>query len=144
MKDREFYFVFMDTEPCDGPKWHRVFTSEGWRHCMVIMQLGGETVSLDPQHYGLQLKGYYGQLNDGMAVPADMVAGSYADVGHTVVKWNNDNFGGHNVYGFGTLIPSCVSFCKVTAGIKSLSLTPKQLFRWLLKNGGEIVDGRPG
>ena len=141
-KVRDFYFVFMDTQTSSGaPKWHRVFTEDKWRHCLVLMDFGGDTISFDPQHYGVEVESYYNRLRDGMSVPADMVAGSYADVGHVVVHWRNNNFGGHCVYNTGTLVPTCVSMCKMFAGIRNYSFTPKQLYKWLIKNGGEEING---
>lgn len=143
---REFYFIFFGDEQgelINEKKWWRVFTTSKFRHVKVIMQMGADVLSVDGQKYGTVYDTYYHLLNDNKPLPVEIVAKSYAvqpDV--TVVKYVNTKFGGQSVWGVGTIIPSCVSVAKQAVGVNNLCVTPKGLFKWLIRKNGELIDGR--
>lgn len=137
---REFYFVFCETSP-EQKKWYHLFTQKGYRHVMVFMQCGRDVIQIDPQPHGGDVKSFFNILDDNQVVTAEEVACSYKKAGFNVVKWSNKHFGGQCVYSVGTMIPSCVSVCKMLTGCTAgfLVYTPKSLHKWLLKNEGEQI-----
>lgn len=132
-EEREYYFVFAESE--GGLRWYDFFTREGFRHVMVVMQCGMDVMLYDPRERGCNVSKYF--CKEGGAVDAAMVADSFARSGHNVVRYTNKDR--QVVYGFGTIIPSCVSFCKILTGCNVFGFTPYQFYKNLKKSGFEEI-----
>ena len=53
----------------------------------------------------------------------------------TILKFEKELDLKNKMFNLGNAIPTCVSVAKMLAGVRATSLTPYQLYRYLLKNG---------
>lgn len=137
-----------------------VVWARGFGHCVVLSQMDFFVGCLQPTPERLEYRAYFHQvkpLNDFLEsekdretlaaahavllVPMDVreLAKVWVGLGWRIVRWkaNVDSCG--KIYHPSNTVPSCVSVVKAALGISAWVFTPKQLFNWLLRHGGEEI-----
>ena len=121
-------------------RFWRIFTGRGWRHCFLIL----------PVYYpspGLDAVRYFQLINPKTNFVASEVIFQDPDIfiaelqkqGATaIIQYSFDSIDFPNYVPRGFL--TCVSLIKSFLGIQAFFvLTPKQLARWMLRNGGKLL-----
>ena len=126
----EFYVVFTDGTELGYP-W-RWFTREGFRHVGVYMAFLDGILAYEHTVKGIRTYFYKGNVHDFM--------GGVGQIdGYTVVYLPRANIGKYKNK-TGTILPTCVSLTQRITGLTSHAVTPYHYFKFLLRNGGHVVE----
>lgn len=144
--ERLLFVVFCDADA--PPWWMRPFIAPGFEHCFTLAQVGPVACVVEQVNYAILQHTYWQTLELPEGAPVAIygcldvedVAAKWAREGYTVVRFRTSFSLANRVWGACNLLPSCVSLCKNLLGVKSWAQTPPQLYRWLLANGGELVE----
>lgn len=124
---RAWFVGFTDFGIAEGaPRWHRLFTSKGFRHVLLVgFDVRAERwVVVDSMCGTLRV-----EIMTGPQV--DYFLWYVAEHGQ-LLHWQVEQPG---PWWRPTL--TCVSLAKHALGLRCMALTPRQLYRWLLKHGAK-------
>jgi len=144
--DRTFFVVFCDSDAV--PWWMVPFVRPGFEHCFTLAQVGPVVCVVEQVNYAILQHTYWQtlQLPEGSDVvlyanlDVEELAAKWACEGFTVVRFRTRFSRRHRVWMACNLLPTCVSLCKNVLGVKSAAQTPLQLYRWLIAQGGELLE----
>lgn len=132
------YVVFQGAE---HRRFWRVFTRRGWRHCLVILpvyyperSLGAEQFSIviDPLTWGVWCKVLF-------EAPRKLALDALEDGATAVVKYRVDQKFERDYIPRGLF--TCVTLLKAILGLSAWYVwTPEHLARYLLRNGGQLLE----
>lgn len=130
-----FYVVFRES-PEGLPWWQRLFVwNEEFEHVGVLMQLGCDVLVCDASENGMWFNKLFDPDSPGGYVDAEQVACRYVDEhGWRVVKYSSDK--DKSIFHPSSCIPTCVTIVKAIIGRRSWEMTPWQLYKGLLRDGG--------
>lgn len=160
--ENEFYVAFSDARELVW--WMRLFVRDkNFGHCALIAPMNFVVGVIEPTQHQVKYHCYYHavkpagflkdkddvktleQANAFIVTPMDPldVAKVWVGLGWRVVRYKAVVDTGQKIYHPSNMVPSCVSLVKAMMGVTSWVITPKQLYNWLLKRGGEeiFLDG---
>ncbi len=144
MSDNRTYYFFFGA---DGriPRWQSVFVRHRpkmfW-HVGVLMQAGCDVIRVDSNSEGVNIDKYFDELVPGGYVSVEDVAVSFAEKGMLVVKFEVTAGSKKSIMHISNLIPTCVTVVKTVIGRPSWEITPYQLYKGLLRDGGIEITKR--
>lgn len=144
--------------------WMKPFArAKGFGHCVLLSQMGFVVGLIEPTPSHVRHHCYYHAVKprDFLRDPRDaktledanafivtpMDAAELAQVwrglGWRVVRYKATVDSKRKIYHPSNMVPSCVSLVKAMMGVTAWVFTPKQLYNWLLRHGGEeiFLDG---
>lgn len=137
--ERTFFVVFCDSEHLVF--WQRIFAKDDFRHCFVMNQMLGLCQVTEQTNYAILQHTYWNSLDEGEPLDAELLARAWAATGLCVLRVRTRFNHKNRVWGACNALPTCVNLCKNLMGINCWAQTPYQLYRWLLKENAEIVEG---
>lgn len=142
---RKRFTAFVVFQGADHRRWWRIFTRRGWRHCYVIIPnhtVGGGSLFTRPQSIVVNPWVSCIRLDVIDKSPADVCQDLLADGVTCVIELPIDQkFTGRYVPR-GLL--TCVSLIKAVIGCDAWHVwTPEQLAKWMLRNGGTMMERNP-
>lgn len=144
--ERTLFVVFCDADVV--PWWMKPFVTPGFEHCFTLAQVGPVACVVEQVNYAILQHTYWQTLELPEGAPVAIygcldvedLALKWAGEGYVVVRIRTCFSYSHRVWRACNLLPTCVSLCKNLLGVKCAAQTPLQLYRWLLANGGELVE----
>jgi hypothetical protein len=108
-------------------KWHNWFLDENCSHCFIIQDLKDKCLVIESLDSRIDVVLYNNSIGDVLQNCLD----NYTNCVIEFKQIRNDKF----MFGFN----SCVGVVKKILGITKPILTPKQLKKYLINNGGTII-----
>lgn len=126
---KEFYIIFL----ADVPRvvWYDVFISNEFKHVLLVTKIDDkQTLIIDPLIHCVS----YVIKNHNIDVILRKVK---SIAGSKIIKYNRDTHRRKKwrFRGFYT----CVNFCKTSLNIWCLAITPKQLYKYLLRKKNIVI-----
>lgn len=143
--ERTFYVLFYESERL--PRWLRPFLDPKYQHCCLAAQVGPVICVVDQCNNAIMQHAFWNWVQDdegivpGIFAPIDVEnwAETKACEGYEVIRYRGFFDAGNRVWHPCNALPTCVNLCKNLLGVTCWAQTPKQLYHWLLKNGGTLV-----
>ncbi len=138
----EWYVAFTGADQATHVLFSRVL-KEGFKHCLCFSVLRGQgamgdhIVFVDPTPYHVDISTMIDEVDPSIAVRAEHIVNAFHKLGYRVVRFQYTVDNSRTLLHFGNAYPSCVTVIKCVLGIRSWSVTPYQLFKWLIRNGAE-------
>lgn len=132
------YVIFQGAE---HRRFWRIFTRRGWRHCLVVIPVYDGAPGLMTPVYSLIINPLtcFTDTHVEFTNPRDVVQ-EYLNAGYTAaISWPVDHDYKQEYVPRGFL--NCVTLVKALIGVSAWYVwTPKHLARYLVRNGGEIIE----
>lgn len=137
-----WYFVFGAAQGVGLPWYQKICmltAPKNFRHVNVFCQMGPRILRIDTVHNDVMFSEEYMEADHAQEIPADVYGEIWGEKeGITVVKYEfKPNF--RSLKNITCIIPSCVTVARLSTGIDTLSVTPLQLYRFLLNSGGTVI-----
>jgi len=132
------YVVFQGAE---HRRWWRIYTRRGWRHVWVIIPAYYPAPSLTAVAYSQIINPWTDQIRSDVVfqTPQAVAEAALRDGATCVIKLAVDQKFTGRYLPRGLL--TCVSLVKALLSIDAWHVwTPEQLARWMLQNGGKILE----
>ena len=107
--------------------WHNWFLDKDCNHCFIIQDLGSQCLVIESLDSKLDVTLFNNKIGDILINCLD----NFTNCVIEFKQIQNDKF----MFGFN----SCVGVVKKMLGIDNMILTPKQLKKYLINNGGTII-----
>lgn len=141
ISQRKRFTAFVVFQGAEHRRWWRIFTRRGWRHVFVVLPVYFPDNRLSAIQYSQIINPTMEHIRSDVIFepPAKVCEAMLKDGATCVIKLAVDQkFTGRYVPR-GLL--TCVSLVKALLSIDAWNLwTPEQLAKWLLMNGGELLE----
>lgn len=141
---RRIFVVFAD-KPGERRHFWDTFTDPGFRHCWAFWPIYYPAGSLFATRWvqKLELQRSHLDCDTGFITPEQAVA-QFSSAPTTMILSLDVDYG-HNMRYTPDLWQSCVSVLKALLGCRAFPVfTPKQLARWMIRQGAAVVYSRAG
>lgn len=135
-KKLTWYYAFCEGDRTTLPS---KITKKNFSHVVFFSQCGPTTISIEPLSTAINIVNYYNLEEAYSAMAVENVALHFITHGFRVVKHSHIVYDDRSILHLANLWPSCVSMCKIITGYRSWALTPFQLYKSLLQNGGTEI-----
>ena len=138
---REAFTAYVVFVGADHRRPWRIFTRRGWRHVFVCIPVYYPEPSLTAEQYTMIIDPRTNCIQpDLVFVPVKKAAQYFLSEGATaVIKVRVDRRGLPPYMARG--LQNCVSVVKAVLGVAAWYVwTPEHLARWLIRNGGQIIE----
>jgi hypothetical protein len=132
MKTIVWYVVFRRISPTKHPtmRFLKKVLHHNLQHVFALRTVHPHTVQIDYTGFNINTKIYDNQTAD------EVVNCYFTHPKFLVVKYETDEKKCVSGFHIGNVVPGCVSIVKMALGISNYAITPYQLYRWLVLNGG--------
>ena len=108
------------------------------QHVFALRTIGPHTITIDYTGFNINTKLYENQT-------AEEVLNTFFNrKKYLIVRYETTEKDCKSGFHIGNVVPGCVSIVKMALGIVNYAITPYELYRWLVVNGGYIwvADGQ--
>lgn len=141
MSTNKVFYIYFRPSP-DMPWWQKLFVlhrEERFHHCGLFMQFGSDVLRVDSSVQGVGFEKFFDK--DGLFVDAEVFAENLVQVeGMTVVRYKVSEESKKCILHPSNSVPTCVTIVKTIIGRASWEITPYQLYKGLLRDGGKLVE----
>lgn len=108
------------------------------QHVFALRTISPHTVVLDYTGFNINTKLYENQTAE------EVLSFYFNRPKYLIVEYETTEKDCKSGFHIGNIIPGCVSIVKMALGITNYAMTPYELYRWLIINGGRIwvADGQ--
>lgn len=141
---RKRFTAFVIFQGAEHRRFWRVFTRRGWRHVLIVIPVYYPEQSLAAERFSLVIDPLaWGVRTDVLfEAPADLAQEALKEGATAVIKYRVDQKFERDYVPRGLF--TCVTLIKSLVGIAAWYVwTPEHLARYLLRNGGELVERLP-
>lgn len=123
-----------------GNHWVHKFLHDEFYHCCVMAQTGRYCTYVNPEFCRVDFGAiYYDDYGQEPTMPIEYAILGWAQKGFKIVRYQHTIDKKHSIRHIGNWFPTCVTLIKIIIGLKSWSQTPYQLYKDLIKQGGEDI-----
>ena len=110
------------------------FLKPRFRHCYVFKYVAPHCVVINQTSFNMGVRIY---LNMKPEEVADILSKYY---GAVIVKYVDEFKNMSRGFCISNFLPTCVTITKMAIGVRSIAITPYQLYNFLIGNGGEELQ----
>jgi len=134
MKKIKWYVVFRRISPTKHPTMRilKKVLDHNIQHVFALRTISPHTVALDYTGFNINTKIYENQTAE------EVLSFYFNRPKYLIVEYETTEKDCKSGFHIGNIIPGCVSIVKMALGITNYAMTPYELYRWLVVNGGRI------
>lgn len=128
-----WYFVFTD-----GTNMFYRFLKKDFRHVIAFCEINGLVTVIEPTLNAVLIKHYYDPKDRNIPIYAEDIAKLWKkDFNWHIIRKKTTYNKKKKLFSWKNALPTCVSIIKAVSCYHSAAQTPYQLYKSLLRNGGE-------